>query len=69
MLFPSQKPSSSIRIRFQNFLRHRLVSGAPRPKKNPGSAPVELGKLGGPETKVIKILTCLYCVRTHHIIF
>ena len=40
------------------------------PKKNPGSAPaVELGKLGGPETKVIKILTCLYCVRTHHIIF
>ena len=40
------------------------------PKKNPGSAPaVELGKLGGPETNVIKILTSLYWVRTHHIIF
>ena len=30
---------------------------------------VELVKLGGPETKVIKIPTSLYWVRTHHIIF
>ena len=30
---------------------------------------VELVELGGPETNVIKILTSLYWVRTHHIIF
>ena len=37
MLFPSQKPSSSYSL--LNFLRHQSVSGAPPPKKNPGSAP------------------------------
>ena len=31
---------SPLLIRFKNFLRHRSVSGAPPPKKNPGSAPV-----------------------------
>ena len=30
---------SPLLIRFKNFLRHRSVSGAPPPKKNPGSAP------------------------------
>ena len=31
--------SPLLRIRFKNFLRHQSVSGAPPPKKNPGSAP------------------------------
>ena len=30
---------SPLLIRFKNFLRHRSVSGAPPPKKNPASAP------------------------------
>ena len=37
MLFPTQKPSSSSSL--LKFLRHQSVSGAPPPKKNPGSAP------------------------------
>ena len=36
--FPVKSPL--LRIRSQNFLRHRSVSGAPPPEKNPGSAPV-----------------------------
>ena len=31
--------SPLLRIRFYNFLRHQSVSGAPPPKKTPGSAP------------------------------
>ena len=31
--------SPLLRIRFYNFLRHQSVSGAPPPKKSPGSAP------------------------------
>ena len=32
--------SPLLHIRFYNFLRHQPVTGAPPPKKNPGSAPV-----------------------------
>ena len=35
--YPVKSPR--LRIRFYNFLRHQSVSGAPPPKKNPGSAP------------------------------
>ena len=35
--FPVKSPL--LRIRSQNFLRHRSVSGAPPPEKNPGSPP------------------------------
>ena len=37
--------SPLLRIRFKNFLRHQSVSGAPPPKKNPGSAPVRSATL------------------------
>ena len=54
MLFPSQKPSSSSSL--LKLLRHQSVSGAPPPKKNPGSAPGNVLKHDTPG-----IISCGLC--------